>query len=227
MRRVELLLCEETLLIALDDDKGRDVSQWGSDPGLAGALLLDLAARDLLDVDAGGDLTALDGPPPVTSCSTRRTPRSATRASAATPAGGSSACRGSSSPCARGSPRASWSAGSSTSGARSCWAWSRPPGSRRPIPGPSARCANAWRRCSRRAEPTPHEALLIGLLEPLELIGRLVPRDRRRDARRRAKAIAEQGIAGEAVRDAIRAVQAAVMTAVIAASTAAATSAST
>jgi hypothetical protein len=44
------LLLEQTLLIALDDEKGRDTTHWGSDAGLAGALLLDLRCwRDLLD----------------------------------------------------------------------------------------------------------------------------------------------------------------------------------
>jgi Golgi phosphoprotein 3 (GPP34) len=58
-------------------------------------------------------------------------------------------------------------------------------------------------------EPTEEEALLIGLLEPLELIASIVPKDQRRAARKRAKTVAEQGLAGTAVRDAVRAVQAA------------------
>jgi hypothetical protein len=56
-------------------------------------------------------------------------------------------------------------------------------------------------------EPTEEEALLIGLLEPLELIASVVPHDQRKTARQRAKAVAEQGLAGTAVRDAVRAVQ--------------------
>jgi hypothetical protein len=69
-------------------------------------------------------------------------------------------------------------------------------------------------------EPTEEEALLIGLLVPLGLIGSLAPRDQRRAARDRAKSVAEQGLAGTAVRDAIRAVQAAVIASVAAATTA-------
>jgi hypothetical protein len=35
---VELILAEQTLLIVLDDEKGRDTTHWGSDPGLAAAV---------------------------------------------------------------------------------------------------------------------------------------------------------------------------------------------
>lgn len=36
---MSLILPEQTLLIALDDEKGRDTTHWESDLGLAGALL--------------------------------------------------------------------------------------------------------------------------------------------------------------------------------------------
>jgi len=61
---VGLTLAEQTLLIALDDEKGRDTTQWGSDAGLSGALLLDLARLQLLDTDAGDTIVALDGAQP-------------------------------------------------------------------------------------------------------------------------------------------------------------------
>ena len=59
-----LTLAEQTLLIALDDEKGRDTTRWGSDAGLAGALLLDLARLELVGTDAGGKIAALAGIPP-------------------------------------------------------------------------------------------------------------------------------------------------------------------
>jgi hypothetical protein len=49
-----LILAEQTLLIALDDETGRDATQWGSDVGLAGALLLDLARLGLVGVNPEG-----------------------------------------------------------------------------------------------------------------------------------------------------------------------------
>jgi hypothetical protein len=58
---VDLILAEQTLLIALDDEKGRDKTQWRSDPGLAGALLLDLARLELVTVEADGKIVAVDG----------------------------------------------------------------------------------------------------------------------------------------------------------------------
>ena len=62
--RVDLVLAEQALLIALDDEKGRDSAGWGSDAGLAAALLLDLARVELLEVEADGKLFAVDGAQP-------------------------------------------------------------------------------------------------------------------------------------------------------------------
>ena len=63
--------------------------------------------------------------------------------------------------------------------------------------------------------PTEEEALLVGLLEPLELIDRVVPKDQRKAARQRAKEIGQHGVAGTAVRQAVQEVQAAVITAAV------------
>ena len=64
-------------------------------------------------------------------------------------------------------------------------------------------------------EPAERDALLIGLLVPLDLVGGLVEKDQRRAAGKRAKEIAEGGVAGTAVSDAVREIQAAVMVAVM------------
>ncbi|MDP2710714.1 MAG: GPP34 family phosphoprotein [Solirubrobacteraceae bacterium] len=56
----DVLLAEELLLIALDDDKGTTSSMVSLDPGLAGALLLDLIAAGAL-VESGDALEVVDG----------------------------------------------------------------------------------------------------------------------------------------------------------------------
>jgi len=65
------------------------------------------------------------------------------------------------------------------------------------------------------AEPTEQEALLVGLLEPMDLVKHVVGKGDRKQARQRAKAIKETGIAGDAVRKSVQAMQTAVMVAVI------------
>jgi hypothetical protein len=52
----DLLLAEELLLLSLDDEKGSDQAWSGLDPGLAGALLLELTEADALRVDGEGDI---------------------------------------------------------------------------------------------------------------------------------------------------------------------------
>lgn len=64
-------------------------------------------------------------------------------------------------------------------------------------------------------EPAERDALLLGMLVPLDLVGGLVEKDQRRAAGKRAKEIADSGVAGTAVSDAVREIQAAVMVAVM------------
>ena len=52
------------LLIALDDEEGRDTAQWGSGAALAAALQLDLGRRDLLRTDEEKKIVAVEGPEP-------------------------------------------------------------------------------------------------------------------------------------------------------------------
>ena len=219
---VDLLLCEQTLLIALDDERGRDTTQWGSDAGLAGALLLDLADRGLVDVDADDKLVALNGP--ATGQPLLDEAHTAIR---------DDAKRRDARGWVQRLPHALKPLRDRVAGGlvdrgilteEHTKLLGLVPRVRYPTADPAPE-----RDLRARLEavlldgqaPTPREALLIGLLEPLELINGLVPRDRRRDARRRAKEVAEHGIAGTAVRDAVRAVQAAVLAAVVASTTAA------
>ena len=64
-------------------------------------------------------------------------------------------------------------------------------------------------------EPATSDALLLGLLVPLDLVGSLVDKDQRRAAKKRAKEIADGGIVGTAVSNAVREIHVAVMVAVI------------
>ncbi len=221
-----LLLCEETLLIALDDDSGRDRSRWGSDAGLAGAVLLDLADRGLLDADADGKLVARGEPgaaghplleDALAEIRDGDKQRSARRwvdrlPRALKPLRG----RVADSLVERGILREEH--------ARALGLFAR---TRFPTadPAPEQELRDRLRAILVEGrEPDQHEALLIGLLDPLELIGSLVERSERRAARRRAKQVAELGLAGTAVRDAVRAVQGAVVAAVAVSGAAAASS---
>jgi hypothetical protein len=192
---MDLILAEQLLLIALDDAKGRDTTDWGSDAGLAAALLLDLARLGLVEVDADGAYSA------IRDSSRRRDakgwvgrlPRELTPL------------------------RERIARGLVARGVLSEEHTTRLgilPTTRFPERDPEPE-----RRLRERLhevlvdgrDPAEEEALLIGLLEPLGLVDSLVPRDRRRAARRRAKAVAEEGVAGSAVRDSVQAVQAAVI----------------
>jgi golgi phosphoprotein 3 len=72
------------------------------------------------------------------------------------------------------------------------------------------------------AMPDRPTALLIGLLRPLGLIRGLVPKPQRKEADRRAEALAQGGAVDGAVADAIQSAQMAILVASIAASTSAA-----
>jgi Golgi phosphoprotein 3 (GPP34) len=60
---MQLILAEQLLLLFLDDENGSDQASWGGDPGLAGAILLDLTAQRALTED-DGDLVAVPGARP-------------------------------------------------------------------------------------------------------------------------------------------------------------------
>lgn len=222
----DLTLAEQTLLVALDDEKGRDVTQWGSDAGLAAALLLDLARRELVEIDADGKVAALEGPEP---------PHELLRAAHAA-IGGSERRRDAKGwvsrlprelkPLRERIARGLVERGILAEQHRKVLGLV--PVTRWPAvdPGPEQELRARLRALVLGAEPTAQEALLLGLLEPLGLVDGLVERGERRDARRRAKAVAEHGIAGTAVRDSVRAVQGAVTAAVVTAAVTTTTSSS-
>ena len=59
----DLTLAEELLLLAFDERKGKDTSDWGIDPGLAGALLLELAVLGCVE-ERAGDVVPVACPDP-------------------------------------------------------------------------------------------------------------------------------------------------------------------
>ena len=206
----------QTLLIALDDEKGRDTTHWGSDAGLAGALLLDLARLELVNTDASGKILALDGPQPghdflrvvyatIRSSSKYRNAKGWVEHL----------------PHELGPLRQRLARGLVQRGILS-EAHSKLLGiSHDPLPdsrpGARARPARtAPRRAPRRSRTDRGRSAVRRTPRALGLIDSIVPKDQRRDARKRAKAVAEQGLTGTAVRDAIRAVQAAVIAAIAA-----------
>ena len=74
-------------------------------------------------------------------------------------------------------------------------------------------------------QPTPEDAMLIGLLRPYDLPEQLVPKERRQDAKRRAEEVAEDGTAAKAVAGALQEIQGAILASVaISAATVAITS---
>ena len=104
-----MILAEQLLLLFLDDEKGHEQAGWGGDPGLAGALLLDLTRLEAID-EEDGKLVAAEAPRSTIPSSPPPTRRSPPTRSAATPRAGSTASRPSSSRSRSGSPAASSSA---------------------------------------------------------------------------------------------------------------------
>lgn len=218
---MNLILAEETLLIALDDRKGRDTTQLGSDVGLAGALLLDLARLELLSVDAQGKVVAFDGVEPG-----HELVRAAYRVIRESPKPRNAGGWVHQLPRELKPLRQQLARGLVQRGILSEQHSKRLgvlPTTRFPTvdPAPERDLRERLREVLLAGrDPTEEEALLLGLLEPLGLIDSLVAREERRAARRRAQAVGTQGLAGTAVRDAIRAVQAGVLAGVVAATSA-------
>jgi len=219
----DLLLAEELLLVALEDETGRDRAEWSLDAALAGALLLDLAAAGAVREEGKAlvpDPAAGPGHPVLAAALDAL--RAADRPRDAKHWVGRL-------------PRALKPLKERVAellverGVLS--------DERRKVLGlfPSRRFVEADPAPEREvrerlhaalvhgAEPEPRTAMLVALLEPTGLVERVVPGEHRREAKRRAKAIADRGVVGGAVDDAIQGVQAAViggMTAAVVASTA-------
>jgi hypothetical protein len=209
----DLLLSEELLLLALDAEKGRDRTSWGADPGLAGALLLDLAEGGRLRAD-DERLVVAPGPMPG--------PQLLRDALAVLEEDG------------RPRKPKHWIDGLP----RRLKPFKQRVAARLLERGvlrrdeskvlglfPRTRYAELDAGPERAlrdrlvgilvegAEPDRRSALLLGLVRPAGLIGELVPREQRKAATRRAEEVAESGLVGTAVDRAVRDVQASILTA--------------
>jgi hypothetical protein len=212
---MDLILAEQVLLIALDDERGKDTTGWGSDPGLAAALLLDLAARELVQV-VDDRIVAVDGPDPGhellrdahAAITADDKPRRARHWVDKLPR----ELKPLKQRVARGLVERGV-LGEERSKILGLFESTRFPEADPAVERDLRERLGAVLVTGR--EPTEEEALLIGLLHPLGLIEKVVARADRQAARARAKAIGATGIAGTAVRDSVRAVQAAVVTAAI------------
>lgn len=214
---MELILAESVLLLALDEAKG-SAGSTPIDPGLAGALLVDLGRLGALQ-PVGKKLHPVEGvgiEHPVLA-------RAATAIAASSKPRTAKAWVGrlprELKPLTGTVARPLVERGILAK--RRIKVFGLFPGTRFPEvdPGPEQMLRSRLRDVllGGRA-PQEQDALLLGLLEPLELVDRLVeghPRHQRREARKRAKEVATQGIAGSAVSQAVRDIQAAVMVAVI------------
>jgi hypothetical protein len=206
-----MILAEQLLLLFLDDAKGTERASWGGDPGLAGALLLDLTRLRALD-EEDGKLVAVAGGP------LEHAVLAAAHAALAEDdkrrdAGGWVGRL----PTALKPLRERIAAGLVERGVLS--------EERRKVlglfnttrfpeadPEPERELRERLRAVllSER-QPTPEDAQLIALLDHYDMVGGLAPKDRRKDAVRRAKEVAESGAATDAVNAALQGIQAAIL----------------
>jgi golgi phosphoprotein 3 len=218
----DLSLAEQLPLVALDDEKGADTANWGGgvEAGLAGALLLELAAAGCL-IDEGGKLVVAGCDPPTNPLAVAalevirhdekrrnakawvgRLPR------ALKPLRGKVADE----LVRRGVLE------QERHRRLGLFESTRYP-ERDPEPERRLRVRLADVLVTGR-EPTGDEAMLVSLLHAYDLVKRVVPKGDRRAARKRAKELSKGDAIGVAVGSAVSDVQAATMTAVIAATAA-------
>lgn len=212
-----MLIAEELLLLALDDERGTDTT-WGSlDYGLAGAILLDLSLAGAITVDEDGKIAATgsvddelladamaairgddkprDAKHWVTKLPGKLKPMRERIAGRLVGAGVLREERG---------------------GLFGSLRRTRYPEAD-PAPERELR-ARLVQTLVTGAEPDPRTALLVSVLQPLDLVKHVVAKDDRKEARKRAKVVADQGVVGTGLGRAVEDMQAAVMVSIVAAS---------
>jgi golgi phosphoprotein 3 len=216
----DLTLAEELLLVALDDAKGIDTANWGGgvEAGLAGALLLELAAAGCVTTD-GDRLVAADGgdapsdPLAAEALAAIRADEKPRRAKDWV----------NRLPKALKPLRARVADGLVARGVLEQERRRRLglfESTRYPErdPGPERRLREALTEVLVTGrDPSQREAMLISLLKAYDLVKRVVPREHRRGANRRAKEIAKGDAIGGAVGRAVSDIEVATMAAVLAA----------
>ena len=214
---MELTLAEELLLLVLDEEKGAKRSRTALDNGFAGALLVDLGRQELLRIE-GKTLHPVAG----------RAPDHPVLARTYQVIAGSPKARTAKSWVTR-LPRELRPITHTIAGPlvdrgvldeRRSKVLGLFPLTLYPErdPGPELTLRSRLSQVLGAGQtPDEHDALLLGLLVPLDLVGGLVERDQRRAAKKRAKEIADGGIAGSAVHDVIQDINAVMIAAVTAA----------
>jgi hypothetical protein len=216
-----MILAEALLLIALDDDKGNDESTWGSDPGLAGALLLDLV-RGGHAVEDGKQLAAGPVAPEHPTLALAHDAM-AQDGKARRPDGWIGRLPSRLKPLRETVARPLTEAGILTEERRKRLGLFETVRFPTADPGPERELrAGLHDVLVTGREPTEDEALLLSLLVPLDLVRLVVGKDDRRAAKARAKEVAARTPSGDAVKRSIDGIQ----TAVVVAATTAATTAS-
>jgi hypothetical protein len=220
---MDLILAEELLLLFLDDEKGSDTASWGGDPGLAGAILLDLTRLHAIG-EADGKLVATPGARPEHPLLAAAHDAIAADAKRRDAKGWVGRLPKELKPLRERVAERLVERGVLSEQRRRVLGLF--PTARFPEadPAPEAELRERLRAVLvTERQPTPQDAMLVGLLRPYDLVAKLVPKDRRKDAKRRADDIAEGGAAAKAVDDTLKGIQAAVMastTAAIVATTA-------
>jgi hypothetical protein len=219
---MELILAEQLLLLLLDDESGADQSIWGQDPGLAGALLLDLAAAGAV-YEQDGKLAADPG----------RRPEHPLLGEAYGAIAGAEKPRDAKAWVGR-LPTALKPLGTRVADGLVAQGVLREhkrkllgliPQTRYPeVDGGYEDDLRERLRAvlSAEREPTRDEATLIALLKAYDKVKTLVPKDQRKAAKARAEAIADAGIAGKAVEAALQDIETAIVAAVAVSATSAA-----
>jgi hypothetical protein len=216
-----MLLCEALLLLLLDEEKGSPVHRgWAHDDGLAGTVLLDLLAADVLVARDDDTLVAdgsIDGPLGV-AADALRSPMSAKKAV--------SAVKKALKPIKETIAEPLVSAGvlDETRHKRlGLFETTRYP-ELDAAPETRLRAELSAVLVSGQS-PSPFIASLLAVLEPMDLVKGVVDRPDRRAASKRAKEVAERGAVGDAVKSAVQS-QIAAIVATSAATAAAASSSS-
>lgn len=209
-----LILAERLLLLALDDERGKDSTDWGGiEPGLAGALLIDLARGGFIREEQGELIAAGEDPKHpllVEAVDAIRLSRKRRNVK-----GWVGRLPKELKPLKQRVAR-SLVADSVLSEERRSFLGIA---TTTRFPEYDAAPERALRERLRAVllserEPDENDCLLLGLLRPYDLPKTLVPRERRRQAKHAAKALAEDTAAVRAVGASVREVQVALFAAI-------------
>lgn len=212
----DLILAEEVLLLAYDDERGKDGTSWGIDAGLAGSLLIDLGEAGCVRVE-GKELVATGRPAPDHPLLADALDRISQSDKRRTAKGWLDKLRKEPAPLKERVVQGLVDRGVLREEERRMLRIFRTTHYPEANPEPERVLRERLSAVvlGERA-PAPRDVLLLSVLQPYDMVKELAPNDRRREAKARAKEIADRGVAGKAVEDAIKEVEAAIMAAIVA-----------